>query len=77
MALLKDRVTLTMDTSGVGLHKRGYRKLSSQAPLKETLAAGLLSIARWYPDRVLLDPVVVPEPFPLRPPLSDIILPLE
>ncbi|MDO7789107.1 THUMP domain-containing class I SAM-dependent RNA methyltransferase [Desulforamulus aquiferis] len=56
VALLKDRVTLTMDTSGVGLHKRGYRKLSSQAPLKETLAAGLLSIARWYPDRVLLDP---------------------
>lgn len=56
VALLKDVVTLTIDTSGAGLHKRGYRKLSSQAPLKETLAAGLLSIARWYPDRVLLDP---------------------
>ncbi|CCO08122.1 THUMP domain-containing class I SAM-dependent RNA methyltransferase [Desulforamulus hydrothermalis] len=56
VALLKDVATLTLDTSGVGLHKRGYRKLSSQAPLKETLAAGLLSIARWYPDRPLLDP---------------------
>ncbi|SHF53071.1 THUMP domain-containing class I SAM-dependent RNA methyltransferase [Desulforamulus putei] len=56
VALLKDIATLTIDTSGVGLHKRGYRKLSSQAPLKETLAAGLLSIARWYPDRPLLDP---------------------
>lgn len=56
VALLKDIVTLTIDTTGSGLHKRGYRKLSSQAPLKETLAAGLISIARWYPDRVLLDP---------------------
>lgn len=56
VALLKDVATLTIDTSGVGLHKRGYRKLASQAPLKETLAAGLLSIARWYPDRPLLDP---------------------
>ncbi|MEW6697800.1 MAG: THUMP domain-containing class I SAM-dependent RNA methyltransferase [Bacillota bacterium] len=56
VALLKDVATLTIDTSGAGLHKRGYRKLSSQAPLKETLAAGLLSIARWYPDRPLLDP---------------------
>ncbi|ABO51442.1 putative RNA methylase [Desulforamulus reducens MI-1] len=56
VALLKDIATITIDTSGVGLHKRGYRKLAAQAPLKETLAAGLLSIARWYPDRPLLDP---------------------
>lgn len=56
VALLKDIATITIDTSGAGLHKRGYRKLSAPAPLKETLAAGLLSIARWYPDRVLLDP---------------------
>ncbi|KJS17821.1 MAG: N-6 DNA methylase [Peptococcaceae bacterium BRH_c4b] len=56
VALLKDTVTLTIDTTGPGLHKRGYRKLSSQAPLKETLAAGMLSIVRWYPDRVLMDP---------------------
>lgn len=56
VALLKDVATLTIDTTGAGLHKRGYRKLASIAPLKETLAAGLLSIARWYPDRALLDP---------------------
>ena len=56
VALLKNEVTLTMDTSGVGLHKRGYRKLTGPAPLKETLAAGILSLARWYPDRVLWDP---------------------
>lgn len=56
VALLKDMVTLTLDTTGPGLHKRGYRKLAAAAPLKETLAAGLLLIARWYPDRPLLDP---------------------
>ena len=48
--------TLTIDTSGAGLHKRGYRILSSEAPLKETLAAALLLIARWHPGITLLDP---------------------
>lgn len=56
VAILRDMVTLTIDTSGVGLHKRGYRKLTGKAPLKETLASGILSLARWYPDRVLWDP---------------------
>lgn len=56
VALLKDKVTLTIDTSGAGLHKRGYRKLSAQAPLKETLAAALVSISRWKADRALIDP---------------------
>ena len=56
VALLKDRVTLTIDTSGAGLHKRGYRKLSSEAPLKETLAAALVSISRWKADRAFIDP---------------------
>lgn len=55
-ALLKDRVTLSIDTSGVGLHKRGYRKLVAQAPLKETLAAAMIQISWWREDRVLLDP---------------------
>lgn len=55
-ALLNDRVTLTIDTSGAGLHKRGYRKLNAAAPLKETLAAALISISRWKPDRALIDP---------------------
>ncbi len=57
VALLKDRVTLTIDTSGAGLHKRGYRKLSAEAPLKETLAAALVSISRWKADRALIDPL--------------------
>ncbi|NLV22327.1 MAG: class I SAM-dependent RNA methyltransferase [Syntrophomonadaceae bacterium] len=56
VALLNDRVTLTIDTSGAGLHKRGYRKLSAEAPLKETLAAALISISRWKADRAFIDP---------------------
>jgi putative N6-adenine-specific DNA methylase len=56
VALLKDMATLTIDTSGPGLHKRGYRKLSSAAPLKETLAAAMIQLSRWQPDRVLIDP---------------------
>jgi len=56
VALLKDTATLTIDTTGPGLHKRGYRKLGGQAPVKETLAAALVLLARWYPDTVLWDP---------------------
>lgn len=56
VALLKDVATLTIDTSGAGLHKRGYRKLASQAPLKETLAAAMVQLAHWFPDRPFLDP---------------------
>jgi len=56
VALLKDVVTLTIDTSGAGLHKRGYRKLTSQAPLRETLAAALVLLSRWHPDRAFIDP---------------------
>ncbi|TYO93863.1 THUMP domain-containing class I SAM-dependent RNA methyltransferase [Desulfallas thermosapovorans] len=57
VALLKDVATLTIDTSGAGLHKRGYRELTSQAPLKETLAAALVILSRWHPDSVLMDPL--------------------
>ena len=56
VGLLKDVATLTLDTTGAGLHKRGYRKLTSGAPLKETLAAAMLMISRWNPDRTLIDP---------------------
>lgn len=56
VALLSDTATLTIDTSGAGLHKRGYRKMSGDAPLKETLAAALINISRWKPDRALIDP---------------------
>lgn len=56
VALLKDMATLTIDTSGAGLHKRGYRKLVSGAPLKETLASAMILVSRWNADRVLIDP---------------------
>ncbi|NMB00273.1 MAG: class I SAM-dependent RNA methyltransferase, partial [Firmicutes bacterium] len=56
VALLKDVATLTIDTTGSGLHQRGYRALATGAPLKETLAAALVILARWYPDIALIDP---------------------
>ena len=53
----KDSVTLSIDSTGEGLHKRGYRAHMDRAPLRETLAAGLLLLSRWRPDRdVLMDP---------------------
>lgn len=55
-ALYKDRITLSINTSGEGLHKRGYRELSAEAPLQETLAAAILYLSRWQPDRILIDP---------------------
>ena len=57
VALLKDQVTLTIDTSGTGLHKRGYREEAGVAPLKETLAAALVLISKWQPSRQLSDPL--------------------
>ncbi len=57
VALLKDVVTLTLDTSGNGLHKRGYRKGAGEAPLRETLAAAMVLLSRWKPDRILADPM--------------------
>ncbi len=54
--LLKNRVTLTIDTSGAGLHKRGYRVCDVAAPIKETLAAAMVSLSFWNKDRILIDP---------------------
>lgn len=56
VALLKDIATISIDTTGPGLHKRGYREPGSTAPLKETLAAALVNLARWKPDIPLIDP---------------------
>lgn len=52
----KDIVTVCIDTSGVSLHKRGYRKLISKAPITETLAAALVMLTPWNKDRILVDP---------------------
>ncbi|OPY64417.1 MAG: Ribosomal RNA large subunit methyltransferase L [Syntrophorhabdus sp. PtaU1.Bin050] len=57
VGLLKDVATLTIDTTGDGLHKRGYREESGEAPLRENLAAALVMLSRWTPDRVLADPL--------------------
>lgn len=56
VALLKDTATLSLDTSGVGLHKRGYRVGQGNAPLKETLAASLVLLTNWRPDEPFIDP---------------------
>lgn len=54
--LLNDEALLTLDTSGSGLHKRGYRKAATEAPLRETMAAAIVQLSRWKPDRPLYDP---------------------
>ena len=56
VAILKDNVTLTIDTSGAALHKRGYRESQVIAPVKETMAAAMIDLSFWRKDRLLLDP---------------------
>ena len=55
--ILKDKVSLCIDTSGSGLHKRGYREHAGEAPLKETMAAAMVKLSRWRSDRPFLDPL--------------------
>lgn len=57
VSILKDKVTLTIDSSGTGLHRRGYRVGQGDAPIKETLAAALVQLTRWNPDRPFYDPL--------------------
>lgn len=52
----KDIVTIGLDTTGVSLHKRGYRKLTAKAPIAENLAAALIMLTPWSQDRILIDP---------------------
>ncbi|MEK4024514.1 class I SAM-dependent RNA methyltransferase [Mammaliicoccus sciuri] len=56
VSILKDKVTITIDTSGSGLHKRGYRLGQGDAPLKETMAAALVKLSKWSPSRPFVDP---------------------
>ncbi len=56
VTLLKDRATITLDTTGAGLHKRGYRVSTVDAPIKETLAAAMVQLSFWNKDRILVDP---------------------
>lgn len=64
--LMKDVVTIGIDTSGVSLHKRGYRQLSSKAPITETLAAALIMLTPWRRDRILVDPFCGSGTFPIE-----------
>lgn len=66
VALLKDNVIIALDTSGSGLHKRGYRENQLQAPLKETLASALIDLSYWKNNRVLLDPTCVSGTIPIE-----------
>ena len=66
VTLMKDIVTVGLDTSGVSLHKRGYRKLISKAPITETLAAALIMLTPWKADRILVDPFCGSGTFPIE-----------
>ncbi len=54
--IMKDEVTVGLDSTGESLHKRGYRKLTAKAPIAENLAAGLIMLTPWKKDRILIDP---------------------
>lgn len=56
ISILKDTVTVGLDTTGTSLHKRGYRKYTAPAPVTETLAAAILLLSPWKKDRILVDP---------------------
>ena len=62
----KDIVTVAIDTSGESLHKRGYRTLTSKAPITETLAAALIMLTPWKKDRILVDPFCGSGTFPIE-----------
>lgn len=64
--LMKDLVTVGIDTSGISLHKRGYRQLVGKAPITETLAAALIMLTPWNRERVLVDPFCGSGTFPIE-----------
>ena len=66
ISLYKDIVTVALDTTGESLHKRGYRKLTSKAPIEETLAAALIMLTPWNKDRILVDPFCGSGTFPIE-----------
>ena len=66
VTILKDVATICLDTTGVPLHKRGYRKMTVKAPVSETLAAGILLLTPWRRDRILVDPFCGSGTFPIE-----------
>ncbi|MBN2559109.1 MAG: class I SAM-dependent RNA methyltransferase [Clostridia bacterium] len=70
-----DNARICIDTTGTGLHKRGYRRLNVEAPLKETIAASLLMISYWRPGRTMLDPFCGSGTFPIEAALMEMNIP--
>ena len=66
ISFMKDEALICLDTSGLSLHKRGYRTMVSKAPIKETLAAALIMLTPWKKDRILVDPFCGSGTFPIE-----------
>ncbi|MCD8196082.1 MAG: class I SAM-dependent RNA methyltransferase [Lachnospiraceae bacterium] len=66
ISFMKDEALVCLDTSGLSLHKRGYRTMVSRAPIKETLAAALIMLTPWKKDRILVDPFCGSGTFPIE-----------
>lgn len=66
ISFMKDEATISLDTTGLSLHKRGYRTMVSKAPIKETLAAALILLTPWKKDRILVDPFCGSGTFPIE-----------
>lgn len=66
VSILKDEVLIGLDTSGVSLHKRGYRQMTAAAPITETLASALILLTPWKKDRILVDPFCGSGTFPIE-----------
>ncbi len=66
ISLMKDEATVCLDTTGLSLHKRGYRTMVGKAPIKETLAAALILLTPWKQDRILVDPFCGSGTFPIE-----------
>ena len=66
VTIMKDIVTIALDTSGDSLHKRGYRPAAGKAPISETLAAALIMLTPWRGDRILVDPFCGSGTFPIE-----------
>lgn len=66
VTIMKDEVTVGLDTSGISLHKRGYRKMTAKAPITETLAAALILLTPWRGNRILVDPFCGSGTFPIE-----------
>ena len=69
ISIVKDVVTVGIDTTGESLHKRGYRKFTAPAPVTETLAAAMILLSPWRPDRVLVDPFCGSGTIPIEAPM--------